>query len=85
MVISNEAYHNSCADTVIVPLTSNIDAPLSIGDYQILNWQDAGLWVPSVAKGKPTTIALSTVREKLGALGSDDLEGVLSGVKAILG
>ena len=85
MVISNEDYHNSCADTVIVPLTSNITAPLSIGDYRILNWHDAGLRMPSVAKGKPTTIARSTLGRSLGTLGSDDLAGVLSSVKAIFG
>lgn len=85
MVISNEEYHKSCTDIVIVPLTSNIDAPLSIGDYRIPSWQTAGLPKPSVAKGKPTTIAISAVHEKLGTLTSDDLQGVLSSVKAILG
>lgn len=85
VVISNDDYHSSCADAIIVPLTSNIDASLSVGDYRILEWKEAGLAMPSVAKGKPTTIPRSALQERLGTLTGDALRGVLARVKAILG
>lgn len=83
-VISTDEYHNACADTVVVPLTSR-SASLRLGDYRIANWRAAGLLMPSVVKGKPTTFARSKIVRKLGTLGSDDLDGVLSSVKAIFG
>lgn len=83
-VISTDEYHNACADTVVVPLTSR-GARLRLGDYRIANWRAAGLLMPSVAKGKPSTFARSQIVRKLGTLGSDDLAGVLSSVKAIFG
>lgn len=85
VVISNEDYHKSCSDVVIVPITSNIVTSRNIGDYRIINWQDAGLKEESVAKGKPTTIARSTLGRNLGSLASDDLQSVLSRVMSILG
>lgn len=84
-VISTDEYHNACADTVVVPLTSRSASPLRLGDYRIVNWRSAGLLKPSMAKGKPTTFARSRIVRKLGTLTSDDLQGVLSSVKAILG
>lgn len=84
-VISTDEYHNACADTVVLPLTSRSASPLRVGDYRIVNWRSAGLLMPSVAKGKPTTFARSRILRRLGRLTSDDLEGVLSSVKAILG
>ena len=85
LVISNEDYHNSCNDVVIVPITSNIRPSRNIGDYRIAKWKEAGLVKESVAKGKPTTITRSTVERKLGSLASDDLREVLSRVRSILG
>lgn len=84
-VISTDEYHSACADAVVIPLTSRSGSPLRLGDYRIVNWRSAGLLMPSVAKGKPATFARSRIVRKLGTLTSDDLEGVLSGVKAILG
>lgn len=85
VVVSNEDYHKSCSDVVIVPITSNIFTSRNIGDYRIINWRGAGLDRESVAKGKPTTIARSTLGKSLGALAGDDLAGVLSSVRAIFG
>ena len=85
VVISNSTYHQGCADTVIVPLTSNTAAQLRPGDYPIADWWGAGLRKASIAKGKPTTIARSTIERKLGSVNSADLQGVLANVKTILG
>ena len=85
VVVNTDEYNGSCPDAVIVPITSRVAAPLRLGDSRIADWPSAGLVRASVAKGKPTTVARSTIERKLGSMASDDLRGVLANLKAILG
>ena len=84
VVVSNDEYNETGADAVIVPLTASATR-LRMGDYQIASWSSAGLVRPSIARARPTTVASSRIERRLGRLATADLEGVLAGLRAILG
>ncbi len=84
VVVSNDAYNRTSRDAVLVPLSSS-RGPLRPGDWRLIDWKSAGLVRASVAKGRPLTAAQSRIERKLGRVGEADLEGVLAGLRAILG
>ena len=84
IVISNDEYNGASPDAVIVPLTAS-GAHLRMGDSRIASWSSAGLMRPSVARARPTTVARSRIERKLGRLTAADLQGVLAGLRTILG
>ena len=85
VIVSSEAYHTSRADAIILLITGNLDPPRRCGDYLLKHWQEAGLLYPSIAKPILATLDRPAILRKLGRLDSQDLLGVVAGLKAALG
>lgn len=71
-------------DLIIVPLTSKL-AGLLPGEFQLANWPDAGLNVPSASKRGLYTIHSSLIVKRIGRLSSDDSNHLEMSIKSWLG
>jgi len=85
VVVSSERYNQQTPDLIIASVTGNLGAIAHPGDYQITNWQAAGLLIPSLAQTKLATIEASIAGRKLGSLTDADLEGLDRGLREALG
>lgn len=84
VVLSNQQYHASRADAVVVALTTKMQN-YYFGDYDIIDWQQAGLPRPSRAKGVIQTIERVTISGLYGRLSAGDLDNLRDCVRRILG
>jgi mRNA interferase MazF len=83
VVVSSDVY-NQGPDVMIASITSNLGALAHPGDYQVRDWQAAGLLRPSLAQTKIATIEASLIGRKLGVLGADDMAALDKGLKQAL-
>jgi len=67
-------YHANRADAVVMGLTSQRQAPMRFGDCDLMDWQAAGLLVPSKTKGQFSTIERAAIEKQLGTLSQPDLQ-----------
>lgn len=66
-------YDSGDADLLVAPMTSQ--AVRSMRDVPVVNWQQAGLRLPSIVRlEKLATVEKSTVAGKMGRLAPDDWE-----------
>ncbi len=73
-------YDSGDADLLVAPVTSQ--AARSPRDVQMVNWQGAGLRLPSIIRlEKLATVEKSTVVKKMGQLAPDDWEKVKTVLK----
>jgi len=73
-------YDSGDADLLVAPVTSQ--AARSQRDMQVVNWQRAGLRLPSIVRlEKLATVEKSTVVKKMGRLAPDDWEKVKTVLK----
>lgn len=84
VIISSDDYNSQTPDVLIASITSNLGAVSHPGDYQLTDWQAAGLLKPSLAQTKLTTIASSRIGRKLGALSTSDLAAFNQGLRQAL-
>ncbi len=84
MILTNEDYHRSRADAVVVAVSSEI-ANSYYGDYVLTDWRSAGLPVPSKAKGVIQTIERSTIESTYGRLSNRDFQQLKSCLRSMLG
>ena len=82
--MTDDIYHTSRADAVVVALTTNLSSP-RFGDCLLSDWSAAGLPLPSKAKGSLHTIERSAVAKQYGKLSAADLERVRASIRQILG
>jgi mRNA interferase MazF len=74
VVLSTRAYQRHMRDVMVGMLTS---APrMGPFDYELLNWRDAGLYLPTWARAKLATLTSRMVLTRLGRLSDTDLHGV---------
>lgn len=71
LIVSPDNF-NAGKDVTIVYITSQMQTPVRIGDYQIKSWMEAGLPKPSMVRMKFATIDKSIVIKKLGRLEGGD-------------
>lgn len=83
VILTNDNYHNSRADAIVVALSSKIDNPY-YGDYYLLDWQSAGLPKPSKAKGIIETIDRTTIEKTFGTLSSNDFINLKDCIRTML-
>lgn len=76
VVVSGSAYHQSEPDIVLVAITGQIPARQAPTDYQLQDWQQAGLLIPSLVKSFLVTIDPALVRFRLGHMTARDLREV---------
>jgi mRNA interferase MazF len=73
LIVSSAAFHTSRQDVIVAGITSNVTRRL-IGDYQLVDWQTAGLVVPSTVTGILQTIQRTMLGRLLGTLAPLDLQ-----------
>jgi mRNA-degrading endonuclease toxin of MazEF toxin-antitoxin module len=83
-VVSTSAYHRGRQEVVVAAITSNVKRRL-FGDYQLADWETAGLLFPSLATGIIRTIKHSMVERKLGSLSKSDRDAFDRELRRILG
>ncbi|MHB8375344.1 MAG: type II toxin-antitoxin system PemK/MazF family toxin [Dehalococcoidia bacterium] len=84
VILSGAAYHASRADAVVVALTTKMQHAY-FGDYDLIDWQHAGLPKPSRAKGVIQTIERVTIAGQYGSLSASDLDNLKECIRQILG
>ena len=73
-------YDNGDADLLVAPVTNQ--AARSPRDLPVVNWQQAGLRLPSIVRlEKLATVEKSTVVKKMGQLAPEDWEKVKTVLK----
>jgi mRNA interferase MazF len=83
VVLTDRSYHDSRADAIVVALSTQRGA-VYYGDCDLHDWREAGLPLPTKAKGVIETIDRSKIERRLGVLSSSDLHRVKESVCLIL-
>jgi len=78
-------YQQSKPDLIVMAVTSQIQPALSVGEFQVQDWQAAGLLKPSMIKPVITTLEKRLVIKKLGQLQSTDLQQLRQSIEQIIG
>jgi mRNA-degrading endonuclease toxin of MazEF toxin-antitoxin module len=84
VIVSSDRYHVERIDAIIVPPTSSAEDDRT-GDYQLQNWQAAGLRRPSSIKATPYTVDRRGIRRHLGRFTSADAANVGRALRSVLG
>ena len=84
LVISVDLFQEQGPDLLIMAITSQIGAPLKLGEFLIRDWRSAGLIKPSAIKAAISTIEVKLVRRRLGCLSDFDLEQLNSYLRGLL-
>jgi mRNA interferase MazF len=75
LIVSPDNY-NVGKDVVIAYITSQINLPPRLGDYDLQKWKEAGLPKPSKVRMKFATLDKSIIVKKLGKLEKEDSEEI---------
>jgi mRNA interferase MazF len=84
IVVSVSQFHASRADAIMLAVTGQSGRQY-FGDCTIVDWQAAGLAMPSTAKGVLRTIERSLFRRYLGSLTPSDCQRVDQSLRLIMG
>ncbi|MEA5508479.1 type II toxin-antitoxin system PemK/MazF family toxin [Crocosphaera sp. UHCC 0190] len=84
VVIISSPYNQQKPDLIIMPITSQIKLPLTLGELQIIDFLSAGLIKPSVIKPIISTIEKSLVIRKLGQLKNIDCQNFKNIIPVII-
>ena len=86
VILTDDSYHNSRADAIIVALTSSSHAMANMyyGDYVLSDWKEAHLPQPSKVKGVIQTIDRATIEQTFGALSDNDFNNLKDCIRTML-
>ena len=84
LITSSDHYNNGTREIIIAPITSRGRSVPRIGDYEILDWTQAGLLGPATVRSRLVTVRSSHVLKSLGSLTRRDMEGVGQWLKRVL-
>jgi len=84
IIVSSDAYHQGRQEAIFAAITSSTDRIL-VGDHLISDWQDAGLFSPSVATGIIRTIKQSMIAKKIGTMPRPDMQAIEGNLRDALG
>jgi mRNA interferase MazF len=85
VVVSCSAYHDRCADVIVMAVTSQLRTVPLPGERFLSRWEAVGLLYPSVTKPVLMTVQKSLIDKKLGRLREPDLQAVAGALEEILG
>jgi mRNA interferase MazF len=85
VVVSSTAYHHSCTDLVLMPITSRIKPAPSFGVVTVAQWETADLIKPSIINPIFVTIEEGLVIRKIGKLQAEDQQRLKTAIQTILG
>ncbi len=76
VVISNSFYNeNSQNDLIVLALSSQIHNKLSF-EFEVSEWEKAGLLKPTIIKSAIATVSSEIVLNKLGSLSESDIQSL---------
>lgn len=75
LILSPDQY-NATGDIVIAFITSNLQGIDKFGDYQLQQWKQAGLPLPSKLRMKFATVSNEIIIKKIGHIDSIDRNGI---------
>lgn len=84
VIISNVAYQQNRPDVIVLAITSQIRPTLTLGEYLLHDWQQAGLLKPSLLKPLIATLEQTQIIKTMGQLSSADQVGLQQVLKSIL-
>lgn len=84
VIISNTAYQQTRPDVIVLAITSQIRSVLSLGEYLLQDWQQAGLLKPSLLKPLIATLEQTQIIKTMGQLSTADKQGLQQVLKSIL-
>ena len=79
LIVSPDSY-NVGNDVIVAFITSQLNTPARMGDYQLKHWQAAGLPKPSMVRMKFATVEKSIIIRKLGRLDDEDESEIRKGI-----
>ena len=85
VVVNSHTYNHYKPDILLMAITSQIKAAPSFGEYEIQDWQHAGLIKTSLLKPLLLSIEKTCVLKSLGQLSVTDLLGLKHSLNIILG
>lgn len=85
VVVSNNTYNRQKPDLVIMAITSQLRASVSLGEVWLGDWQAANLLKPSAVKPLFATIEQNLVQRHLGRLSSQDQTALRNAIRSVLG
>lgn len=85
VIISGNPYQQNRPDVILMAITSQIRQPPAFGEYVLRDWQQAGLLKPSVLKPLIATIEQGRIIRIMGKLSPDDLGGLSTVLREIIG
>ncbi len=83
-VVSGDYYNNGTGEVIIAPVTGHGRAVPRIGDYSVMDWQEAGLLGPSTIRARLVTLRTSHVLRRLGAMSRRDMEGLAQWLRRVM-
>ncbi len=84
LIASSDHYNSGTGEIIIAPITSRGRSIPRIGDYEILDWTEAGLLGPATVRARLVTLRSSHVLKNIGSLTRRDMEGVGQWLKRVL-
>ena len=84
VIINSNDYQSERPDVILMPITSQIKA-ISYGEFQMKNWQVAGLLKPSIIKPVIATLENKLILKILGELDQADQNSLRMLISKIIG
>lgn len=83
-VVSSPRLNAVSLDVVVVLITTNIQGPPGIGDFDLVDWRSLGLLAPSrLRTSRVAAVELTKVRRHLGALVPEDFANLEQGLRDV--
>lgn len=84
VVVSGDYFNSGTGEVIIAPITGHGRATPRIGDYAVMDWENAGLLGPSTVRARLTTLRSSHLLRKLGELSRRDMEGLSQWLRRVM-
>jgi mRNA-degrading endonuclease toxin of MazEF toxin-antitoxin module len=86
VVVSSAAYHRHRVDVVVMAVTSRTSpTAAAMGEVIVMEWEKAGLLIPSTVKPVLATLERRLIVRRLGELQQQDRDAVRGALQQILG
>lgn len=84
LVLSDSEYNKTRDQIIISAITSNVDN-IYEGDTKIIEWEKAGLKVPSLATAVLQTVKKDRIQKRMGKIDAHDFEKIEENISRALG
>lgn len=83
LILSDNDYNKSRDEVIVAAITSNVKQVYK-GDTEVVDWEKAGLKVPSLATAILQTIKKDRIRKHLGQIVKSDFDKIEKNIAAVL-